>query len=306
MAKTKGKILNLPLVGRFAIVPDRHGSGTIVPGQAAFQTNLSVKVLDKNGDERRVRDFFGSNKVERLFNAALYRNKTELDLGSGLITNVGAMAIANDFNWASPSAAAINTLKLANWHATGTGATAAAATDFKLQTVSTQGGQTPVAGTQSIATTSTMAVPIYQTVATITYTGSEAVTEWGLHTSSTLSSTTGTPFTADSATTFTATGTPFTASSTTVQGLQSQVVIPGTTTVMGLIASNTTSVGTLVNNGTTGWFTQAAQTAGSTPGSTEAYTLRPVMLDHKVFSAINVVNGDSIQFTYRLTVVSGG
>ena len=45
---------------------------------------------------------------------------------------------------------------------------------------------------------------------------------------------------------------------------------------------------------------------GSTPGSTEAYTLRPVMWDHKVFSAINVVNGDSIQFTYTLTISSGG
>jgi hypothetical protein len=33
---------------------------------------------------------------------------------------------------------------------------------------------------------------------------------------------------------------------------------------------------------------------------------RPVMWDHKVFSAINVVNGDSIQFTYTLTISSGG
>lgn len=30
------------------------------------------------------------------------------------------------------------------------------------------------------------------------------------------------------------------------------------------------------------------------------------MWDHKVFSAINVVNGDSIQFTYTLTLSSGG
>jgi hypothetical protein len=33
---------------------------------------------------------------------------------------------------------------------------------------------------------------------------------------------------------------------------------------------------------------------------------RPVMWDHKVFSAINVNNGDSIQFTYLLTINSGG
>jgi len=151
-----------------------------------------------------------------------------------------------------------------------------------------------------------MAVPKYQTVATINYTGTEAVTEWGLFTSSTLSATTGTPFTAATATTATVTGTPYTASSTTVQGQQQNLVIPGTTTVIAQIASNTSSVLTLVNNGTTGWFTQAAMTNGSTPGGTEAFTLRPIMWDHKQFSAINVNNGDSIQFTYQLTVSSGG
>jgi hypothetical protein len=299
----KGKIFNLPLVGRFAIVPDRHGSGGLA-GETAFKTKLEVQVFDKDGNERKVRDYFGNNKLQRLFHAALYRNKTLLDLGSGLVTNVGVLSMANDPNWSATLNLA--TLKLANFHATGTGATAAAATDFKLQTVSTQGGQTPVAGTQSIDTTSTMAVPKYKTVATITYTGTEAVTEWGLHTTGTLSATTGTPFTADSATGFTATGTPYTASSATVQGLQGQIVQPGTTTVIGLIGSNTTSGATLVNNGTTGWFTQAAQTAGATPGATEAFTLRPVMWDHKVFAAINVNNGDSIQFTYTLTVNSGG
>lgn len=227
------------------------------------------------------------------------------DLGSGLVTNIGAQALANEaVTLASPSGARINLLYLANQHASGKGTTAAAATDYKIETISTNGGQTPVAGTQSFQNTG--AVPKLQTVATISYTGSEAVTEWGLFTSGTLSSTTGTPFTAATATTFTATGTPFTASSSTVQGLQQQMVLPGTTTVYGLIASNTTSVATLCNNGSTGWFTLAAGAAGSTPGNTETYTLRPIMWDHKVFSAINVVNGDSIQFTYQLTITSGG
>jgi len=31
-----------------------------------------------------------------------------------------------------------------------------------------------------------------------------------------------------------------------------------------------------------------------------------IMMDHHVFSAINVVNGDSIEFTYRLTCTAGG
>lgn len=304
--KTKAIIMKLPLLGRFAVVKDRHGDGSFQSG-AAFSTNLSVKVFDKNGKERKIRTYFGNNKLQKLWHALLYRNQTDLDLGSGLVTNIGATAIANEaITLASPSGARINTLFLANFHATGTSATAAAATQYKILTISTNGGQTPVAGSQSIDTTSTMAVPKYKTVATIAYTGSEAVTEWGLFTSGTLSTTTGTPFTATSATTFTGTSTPYTASSTTVQGLQQQIVEPGTTTVIGLISSNSTSVGTLFNNGTTGWFTQAAQTAGSTPGSTEAYTLRPIMWDRKQFSAINVVNGDSIQFTYTLTINSGG
>lgn len=248
---------------------------------------------------------FGTNLRVDYFHRG--KHQGHADLGSGLVTNIGAMAIANEaVTLASPSAARINTLFLSNFHATGTGVTGAATTDLKLQTISTQGGQTPVAGAQTIDTSSTGAVPKYKTVATIPYTGTEAVTEWGLHTSGTLSSTTGTPFTAATATTFTATATPFTASSTTVQGLQQQIVIPGTTTVYGVIQSNTTSVATLVNNGTTGWWTQAAGAAGATPGATEAYTLRPILWDHKVFSAINVVNGDSIQFTYTLTITSGG
>lgn len=301
----KNKILNLPLLGRAAVVLDRNGEAEGYPGGLGFHTNVSARVMrdGKPVEAKKVWDgaTFAYNFLHR------HDDPTLIDLGSGLVTNVGATALANEaVTLASPSGARINTLFLSNQHATGTGSTAAAPTDFKLQTISTQGGQTPVAGTQSIGTTSTMAVPKYQTVATISYTGAEAVTEWGLHTSGTLSSTTGTPFSATTATSFTATATPFTASSATVQGLQQQIVVAGTTTVMGLIQSNTTSVATLFNNGTTGWFTQAAQTAGATPGSTEAYTLRPIMWDHKVFSAINVANGDSIQFTYTLTVTSGG
>lgn len=279
----KNKILKLPLLGRFAIVPDKAGAAGFYPGGLAFHTDL-------------VADHIRQGKT-------IKRHK----LGSGLVTNIGVAALANEaITLASPSGARINLLFLANQHISGKGTNAAAATDYKIQTISTNGGQTAVAGTQTIDTATTIAVPIYKTVATISYTGTEAVTEWALLTNATVSSTTGTPFTAATATTFTATATPFTASSTTVQGLQQQIVEAGTTTVLGLIQSNTTSVATLFNNGTTGWFTQAAQTAGSTPGNTEAYTLRPIMWDHKVFPAINVVNGDSIQFTYKLTVTSGG
>lgn len=217
------------------------------------------------------------------------------DLGSGLVTNVGVLALANDFAWAT----GFNTLKLANNHASGIGTTAAAATDVKIQTISTNGGQTPVAGTQSLVTAAN--VQKYQTVATVSYTGSEAVTEWGLFTSSTLSATTGSPATATTATSLTATGTPYTASSSTVRGEQQLIVVTGTTASYGLVVTNTTSALTIP-----AWYKTADGTAGTTPGGTETFTILPVMWDHKVFSAINVVNGDSIQFTYSLTINSGG
>lgn len=277
----KYKIFNIWPIGRVAVCFDRHGEALRYPGGLEWRTNLSAS----------------------LFRQGKYEGTQ--DLGSGLVTNVGATALAEEaVTLASPSGARINTLFLSNQHFSGTGTTAASALDFKIQTISTNGGQTAVAGTQTWI--NTMAVPKYQTVATIAYTGTEAVTEWGLFTSSTLSATTGTPLTNATATTATVTGTPLTASSSTVQGMQQQLLIPGTTTVIALVATNTTSVATLVNNGTTGWFTQAAMTNGSTPGNTESITWRPVMWDHKVFSAINVNNGDSIQFTYQLTVSSGG
>lgn len=296
--KNKSKILKLPLIGRIAVVFDRHGSAEHMSG-IGFKTSVSAKVIDENGNERKVKDYFGSNRLQRLWYRVLYRDKTVLDLGSGLVTNVGVLAMANDYAWADPSGANNEILGLVNYHATGTGTTAAAATDIKLQTVSTQGGQTPVAGAQT--TVSAANLQKYQTVATISYTGSEAVTEWGLFTHTPLTATTGSPFTATTATSATATATPFTASTATVAGQQVRIVEAGTTTVWGMIFSNTTSVLTIP-----AWYKTADGTAGSTPGSTETYTLRPTMWDHKVFSAINVVNGDSIQFTYTLTISSGG
>lgn len=300
----KAKILNLPIIGRLAVVFDRHGAGDFI-GNTAFQTNLSVKVVDKNGNERKVRDYFGHGRMQRLWYSLLYRNKTSLDLGSGLVTNVGVLALANDWNLAAPSGAAINTLKLANYHVSGTGVTAAAATDIKLQTQSTAGGQTPVAGVQSLISAANLQK--YQTVATIAYTGTEAVTEWGLLCGTiggAISATTGSPFTAGSATTGTVTATPLTASSSTVQG-QQQTIFENTgnaTPHWGLVTSNTTSVVTVP-----AWYKVSDGTAaGTTPANTNTYVIRPVMWDHKVFSAINVNSGDSIQFTYQLTVVSGG
>lgn len=213
------------------------------------------------------------------------------------------MAMGNDYAWSAQLN--LSTIGLANQHATGTGTTAAAATDIALGTLASPTTTTAVGGVQT--NVSTANTQKYQTVATINYTTSLAITEWGLHSLATLTSATGSPFTAATATTWTDTGSAQTASSATVRGLQQTIVVPATTTVWGLNLSNTTHVGTLaVGSLASGWFKVADGTGGSTPGNTEVFAIKPVMWDHKVFSAINVINGDSIQFTYQLTINSGG
>ena len=300
MGKVFNKIHDLPVVGRVGIVTDRFGSatrGVRAVGDQAFETNLTAKVI-RNGKELTAAEVMPSlNWLDKL----RFGNKTSIDLGSGLVTNVGVLAMANDWNLAAPSGAAINTLKLAKYHVTGTGTNAAAATDIKLQTPSGFGGQTPTAGTQVLVSAANLQK--YQTVATVSYTGTEAVTEWALILGATLTATTGSPFTAGTATTATVTATPLTASSATVQG-QQQTIFEDTAAgslSWGLVTSNTTSVITVP-----AWYLVSTGAAGVTPVNTDPYTIRPVLWDRKQFAAINVLSGDSIQFTYTLTIVSGG
>jgi hypothetical protein len=285
----KLRTLRVPLDGgRLAYLPREEQATS---ARALFDTRLYALHKDSHGHE-------ANDKIAEFTPGLGY------DLGSGLVTNVGVFAMASDIFWSSSLNLA--TLSLANNHAWGTGVTGAAVTDIACQTLAAPTTTTAVAGVQTFLTGATAAVPKYQTVATITAGGSLAITEWGLHSLITLTSSTGTPFTAASATSWTDTGSAQTASSTTVRGLQQTIVKPGTTTVWGLNKSNTTHVGTLVDNGSTGWWTVAASTAGSTPGATEAFTILPVLWDHKVFAAINVLINDSIQFTYQLTITSGG
>lgn len=128
----------------------------------------------------------------------------ERNLGSGLVTNAGVNLLASDWNNATA------TIKLSNYHDSGTGTTTPTVNDTAMQTPT---GNARVLGTQSNSSSN-----VYQTVASLTYGTTFAITEWGL----------------------------FTASS------------------------------------------------------------GPTMWDHRTFTVINVVAGDSIQFTYNLTIVSGG
>jgi len=124
----------------------------------------------------------------------------------GLVTTAGVNYMASDF----ASGGASPTISGFKYHDSGTGTTAAATGDTALQTAT---GNARVSGTASNPSSN-----IYQSVATLPYTGTAAITEWGLF---------------------------------------------------------------------------SASTSGT-------------LWDHRVFSAINVANGDSIQFTYKLTISAGG
>jgi hypothetical protein len=216
--------------------------------------------------------------------------KGEHDLGSGVVTNVGVQMLSYDGGYPT----GVSVPRLANYHATGTGS-GTAATDVQLTTALAT--PVPVAGTQSAGFAANTAT--YVTVGLVNYSsGGAAVTEWGLFTGGTLSATTGTPFTATSSTGGTVTGTPYTASTSSVQGETGLIVVSGS--VYGLITSNGTGTLTIP-----AWWKTSDGTVGSTPGSTAAFTLQPVMWDHRAFSVINTATGDSIQFTYTLTLASG-
>lgn len=189
---------------------DIHGSGE-TKGSTYFMSNLKLKVYDANGNEKKIRSYFGSNLLQKLFYALIYRDKTELDLGSGLVTHAGVRLMSQD----TAVTAGTATLAAMKYHGSGTGTTAATSTDTALQTAI---GTTATAGTNTNADASPNAT--VTSTCTVSYTGTNAVTEWGLFNSATLS-------------------------------------------------------------GATMW-------------------------DHKVFSAVNVTNGDSIAFTYTLTINAGG
>lgn len=179
----KSRIIRVPLIGRVALVVDREGSADWFPGGLKFNTHLQA-------DHFRGRKLIASR-----------------DLGSGLVTTAGVNLMGAD--WTSASCA----IKLANWHDSSTGTTAAAIGDTALQTAPPAGVPARAVGTQSNVNNA------YKTIGTQTYTGTLAITEWGV-------------------------------------------------------------------------FNQLAQ------GGT--------LWDRKVFTAINVVSGDSIQFTYTLTINAGG
>lgn len=264
-------IARVPLLGGRLIWDRNRESVAETLAAAVFATNLTAHHRDGDGKLRHI-----------------------YDLGSGLVTHMGVSLLAQD-SQALVSGTVQQALANLKYHGSGTGVTAAAATDYQLGTANGTAATADTTHTRADVTPSAT----IQTVATLAYGGTLAITEWGLFNGPLLTQATGSPATATTANSLTATATPFGANA--FQGFLVRAV---TTTVHGLIASNTTSVLTLATN--PGWFNDVGGAAGATPSGTTVYTLLPCMFDHKVFAAINVVAGDSIQFTYTLTLTSGG
>lgn len=253
----------------YALVHDPNGTAGWFGGPLAFSTHLGAQHIR-------------GGQVVKTY-----------DLGSGLTTQSLAIMLANQ----GVSATAANTLGLLKYMSSGTGATAAAASDYQLQT---QSGPVTTALTPTLGLVADNAT--MQWVGTISYSGTLAITEWGLFAGG---GTVGSQYTT-ATDTFTATSaTPGTGPGWTANQWAGGYVVQvaSATPVIGAITANSTTALTI----SPGWATaNGTGGSGTTPSSNTAMTIYPLMADHKVFAAINVVSGDSIQFTYTLTVNSGG
>lgn len=235
----------------------------------------------------------------------------EFDLGSGLVTNIGVTALANDSNWTAETAEPLNTLNVCKYINWGTGTKAAAQTDFKLesQAENEAGKKEAVAATSSVLKFSAAgnAKIIITGKLEANLAGPTAITEWGLFSAA---KTEGEALKAATSTTATELKDTAklakpgeTASAAKVRGAQQYIVnCPNAETekVYGLVLKNTTEAATIP-----GWVKAASAEAGATPSGTAKYNFLPIMWDHRVFAAINVEKGNQVEFPYELLIEGG-
>lgn len=276
-------LLRLPFKkGRLLWTPDTGSS--LRPADMFFMSHLQADHYD--GDKKLIQQY---------------------DLGSGKVTNVGVNMLANDPTWVA-AATPFATLSIMNFVSTGTGATADAAGDYWLQTVGTHfSGGTNGYFTGAISLT---APNIWKNVATVNYSGSEAVTEWVLTMSNAANFARTSAGAAPTQTTFTDTGAAFTTTGNALKGwtilINATAANTPTTLAQALVVSNTATVlTTSPGPDSTHWWS-LADASVVTPGATIAYVVYPTAWDHKNFAAINVNAGDSIAFSYSLTINSNG
>lgn len=281
-----GKVL-LRALG-YALVRDKGGSALHLPGGMSIGSKLCAKHID--GDGKIVNEY---------------------DFGSGKVTEALVVALAKDWVGTTNNKAAPILTQLKYMYS-GTGATAEQAYDYGLQTpINIASGSI----TPTLAVAATSNNTSLQWVGTIAYTGTNAVTEWGLFSINQ----SGSQYNNASAGTFSATTiTPTTNPAWTANIWAGYVAVSGASSGTAnqtgaynaaFIESNTSTALTIAqatNDGISYWSVGSNAGAGSTPATNARFDIWPFMADHKTFAAINVINGDSIQFTYTLTVNSGG
>lgn len=288
--------ISIPGVGRVGLYHEQAGEGSGLIGRSQFETSLAFQVRNADGRVKKAHEVMAF--WDRWW-GNIRGDADEIKLGTGLTTNVGVNLLA----WNDEASVLGATMSLMKYQAIGTGVTAAAASDFFLQTAQ---GATNLSGTTNgymTATQTVLAPNTIQSVATFTATGSIAVTEWALTMSNAANfsrTETGTP----TATTFPDSGAAFTTAGTGLEGwtieIASSAINTPTSTVMGLVTSNTATQLNIAE----GWFT-LADAGASTPSASSAYVVYPTAWDHKVFAAVNLASGDSLQTTYKSSVTSG-
>lgn len=292
----KVRTLRLPGIGRVAFSRD-PGTGNML---STHHMGTHLFAVHRDGDGKMVETYdLGSGNVQTNFVVGLMWD------AQGTTNNKGAPVLT-----APAAATAVSGVTTGRYMYSGTGTTV---NDYDYQLATTAG---PASGaitpTYGFGAASSAPASQLQYVGTIAYVSSLAITEWGLFNTNSQGA-----MTSSTVNTATATGTSastWTTAPSAINSLAGMAAVATSTSpvVGGYIWSNSTATTAsliTIGTGTVGWYnlnSNATLATGTTPASNSTIGVYPLMFDHKTFAAINVVNGDSIQFTYTLSIVAGG
>lgn len=291
----------------YALVRDPGGSASHMAGIGAFGSNLSASVI-RDGRKLTQKEMKDAGIIDKV--RPWHRSDTSIDFGSGKVTEALVIALAKDWIGTTNNKAAPILTQLSRMYS-GTGTTAEQSYDYGLQTpINIASG----AITPTLAVVASSNNASLQWVGTVAYTGTSAVTEWGLFNAAVSGSQYNTATDSFTATTITPTTNPVWTTNQWAGYIIVSGASSGTANQTGaynaaFVESNTGTALTVAqasNDGISYWSVGSLAGAGSTPAGNTRFDIWPLMADHKTFAAINVVNGDSIQFTYTLTLQSGG
>jgi hypothetical protein len=276
----------------------RHRFGyTRDPGEAA----LFSRSLYETSLRAVVRECAGGRIIE------------DRDLGSGLVTNVGVLALAYDSQLTVEGKNKVGFNLFANlaYHQWGGKETAAATTDLRLTEAlineNTKSAIKAVKDTSHTVTASGEGKPKFVSTAKIEAkeVGPVAIKEWGIFTYELLEATNGTgeKFETVSATTGKiAAANEFTESTTEVLGERLKLAYTeGEAKADWLLVTSNTKR----ELKGPAWYKQSTG-AVEEPNAVSKFKMIPVMFDHRTFASINVEKGNVIEFPWELEIKSGG